>query len=116
TDLYARLMLYGQWLAAEQYTSYVGTQKVKVDTLAAQSVGDQITAHLTENQPSGLPLSANEILTIDFSEYQQVQVRVKFAYSSAKQIVAPPANVELVGPNQGNVISLQPTQPLYYGI
>lgn len=116
TDLYARLMRYGQWLAAEQYTSYVGTQKVKVDTLAAQSVGDQITAHLTENQPSGLPLRANEILTIDFSEYQQVQVRVKFAYSSAKQIVAPPANVELVGPNQGDVISLQPTQPLYYGI
>ncbi|TMN38652.1 hypothetical protein [Pseudoalteromonas sp. S2755] len=116
TDLYARLMRYGQWQAAEQYTSYVGTQKVEVDTLKARSFGDQITAHLTEIQLSGLPLRANEILTIDFSEYQHVQVRVKFAYSSAKQVVAPPANVELVGPNQGDVISLQPTQPLYYGI
>ncbi|PCK31729.1 hypothetical protein [Pseudoalteromonas piscicida] len=116
SDLYDRLMRYGQWHPAEQYTNYVGTQKVKVEAIAAQSYADQITAHLTQSPLSGLVLRANDLLTIDFSQYQQVRTRVKLAFSSALQIAAPLAKVELLAAGQGDVISLHQGQPIYYGI
>ncbi|RRS08830.1 hypothetical protein EAG18_09885 [Pseudoalteromonas sp. J010] len=114
--LYARLLRYGQWRPVQQYTSYLGTQKVSTEADLAKSYADQITAHLTQTPLSGLQLRANELLTIDFTQYQHLQTRITLRFSDAMQVSTPPAQVELIGHGSGTVLTLQAGETFTHGI
>ncbi|MBD1581482.1 hypothetical protein [Pseudoalteromonas sp. S16_S37] len=108
--LFKRIKQFGHWQLIDEYTDYLGTQLLVLQSPLQLSQAEQITRHTSQvAELPGLQIRPYQSFTLDISQFQALKHKLRIAFSPAELGADQSANITLTFNQQQREYTVQST-------